>query len=366
MDFLLSDDLKNFSDVFKKFFATSIGPSVLRQELVTAEKRHPRDIDETQKALWQKLAGLGVFSAPLPEAQGGLGMGLISAYLALEESGYFLCPLPLFETLAFGIAPLSLIGNEQAQETLLPLVSEGSLIVTSSVAQISRLAIDAELKDDPKNLLLVPSLFWAKKVLFFRKEKKAISMAMTNSLLPVEKVEIVSTYDLVRHFVNLNIRDEQYDTVSPALSAESLFFLSRLISVFAVAEMLGAARRALDMTLEHVKTRQQFGRAIGSFQAVQHKLADMHLQIEQAAALGRFAAWCADNDKEQFDAAALAAKGFASEVLPLAIEQAIQAHGGIGFTYEYDLHLYLRRALMWASLLGASEDCYRMLGELSV
>ena len=96
---------------------------------------------------------------------------------------------------------------------------------------------------------------------------------------------------------------------------------------------------------------------------MQHKLADMLLRVEQTTSLGRFAAWAADSDPEQLAATALAAKGFAGEAIPLVVEQAIQAHGGIGFTYEYDLHLFLRRARVLAALGGSSDSAYAQLGE---
>src|SRR5262249_46285979 len=121
------------------------------------------------------------------------------------------------------------------------------------------------------------------------------------------------------------------------------------------AELAGIASRTLEMTVEYVKTRQQFGRPIGTFQAIQHALADMHVAAEQLLALVRFAAWAADSDRSQFPDAALAACAFAADEVPSIVECATQLHGGIGFTYEFPLHAFLRRALVTAQLLGGAE-----------
>ena len=137
--------------------------------------------------------------------------------------------------------------------------------------------------------------------------------------------------------------------------------LNHRISVLACAELIGVSRRALELTVDYVSTRKQFGAPIGSFQAIQHKLADVLLSIDSAEALTRFAAWSADHDSRQFVELATAAKGYCSDVLPRAIESTLQAHGGIGFTYEYDLHLYLRRAQMAASLFGTADERYQKL-----
>ena len=116
------------------------------------------------------------------------------------------------------------------------------------------------------------------------------------------------------------------------------------------------------MTAEYVKTRKQFGKPVASFQAVQHKLSDMLMWSEQISSLGRFAAWAADTDRSQFLRSATAAHGYSAEFAPKLVETAIQLHGGIGFTWEYSLHLYLRRAKNLASLSDGCDGAYLSLG----
>jgi alkylation response protein AidB-like acyl-CoA dehydrogenase len=120
------------------------------------------------------------------------------------------------------------------------------------------------------------------------------------------------------------------------------------------------------MTADYVKTRKQFDRAIGTFQAVQHKLADCYLQLEQLEALALFAAWAAESDPAQFYSAVAACKGLASAEVPRIIETTVQVHGGIGFTYEYDLHLLLRRARVVSSLFGGEGQWFEELASLEL
>ena len=156
------------------------------------------------------------------------------------------------------------------------------------------------------------------------------------------------------------------------------------------AELSGAARQAVNLTTEFAKTRHQFGAPIGSFQAVQHHLANMYTESELAATLVRTSARCGNvliesfasgntlstgdtastagsiptpHPLSDFVSSAFAAKGFCSEVVPKIIETAIQVHGGIGFTFEHDLHLYLRRAIVGAQLLGSASTNYRALAQ---
>lgn len=131
--------------------------------------------------------------------------------------------------------------------------------------------------------------------------------------------------------------------------------------VLVASELAGIAQRSVEMTQEYVKTRKQFGAAIGSFQAVQQQLADAYLKSESLISLVQFAAWTYSSSREQLPLAAKSALGFAIDVVPLIVETAIQLHGGIGFTWEYDLHLYLRRARMLSALYALDDSDYETI-----
>lgn len=157
-----------------------------------------------------------------------------------------------------------------------------------------------------------------------------------------------ATLDLSRAYSTLNLAN----VATVALGSISIDQLARHFELLMANELAGICAQVVSMTVEYVKTRTQFGAAIGSFQAVQHRLADMHVQAEAMRTLASFAAWAAQASPEQALLTADAAIGFAAEQGPQIVEGAIQLHGGIGFTWEYDLHLYLRRARMIEACCG--------------
>lgn len=141
-----------------------------------------------------------------------------------------------------------------------------------------------------------------------------------------------------------------------ALSEEASQLFLDLVELLKAAEAYGVARRAMEMTTEYVKTREQFGVPVGGFQAIQHKLADCHALVESLGSLVRFAAWSVQHSPSQRSLTARAVMSYAAEVVPAVCEAAIQCHGGIGFTWEYDLHLYLRRAKVIQAAFPESDE----------
>jgi alkylation response protein AidB-like acyl-CoA dehydrogenase len=139
------------------------------------------------------------------------------------------------------------------------------------------------------------------------------------------------------------------------LGAEALAFLLLRGAVGAAAEMLGASRRCLDMAVEYAKVREQFGQPIGSFQAIRHKCAEMLLEVENSHAATYYAAWALDSGAEDGELAASVAKSYVNDAARKVCGEAIQVHGGIGFTWEFDLHLYFKRAKALEPLYGDAE-----------
>lgn len=157
--------------------------------------------------------------------------------------------------------------------------------------------------------------------------------------------------DIGRSFSSIVLRNVAAKPLSPNIALK----IRSLIRVIGAAEIAGACSSAVNLTVSYAKQREQFGVPIGGFQTVQHKIADMHVQTEAIRALSLFAAWTVDNAVTQMPFAALSAAALAADSGSAVIESAIQVHGGIGFTWEYDLHLYLRRVRQLAAGLGGSE-----------
>lgn len=165
-------------------------------------------------------------------------------------------------------------------------------------------------------------------------------------------VERTSSLDLTASIHSVELKNVEYRS----LSLESSIELLEILYCCKAAEIAGACQRVMEMTLEYVKTRKQFNRPIGSFQAIQQALATAHVDVESLVSLSGFASWAADNSPEQKSLTSQAAIIAACSIGPRVCEVAIQSHGGIGFTWEYDLHLYLRRIQMIASAFGLTSD----------
>jgi len=347
MDFLLSSELIEFRGTLQKFFEASFPPDRIREQLKGHSAAGSDLAARGPNDTWQKLADLGAFLAPVPADRGGMGFGILAAAVVVEEAAFVLATLPIFETLALGTMPLVLCEAGEEVQSILDAVGAGSLRLSGGWLEQNRAP-------------MVPAVAAVESLLFVSEE--ALSRTVSGQV----QFERVPTFDLLRDYSNVTVAASTFlgNIAVPEL-------LAGTTAVLAAAELIGLARRVEAMTLEYLKTRKQFGAAIGTFQALQHKMADMRVAIELAASLTRFAAWAFDNDRAQFLAAAEGAKSVASQSLPDAIESALQAHGGIAFTYEYDLHLYLRRALVTASLFGSSTElcaklARRSLNELSL
>jgi alkylation response protein AidB-like acyl-CoA dehydrogenase len=146
--------------------------------------------------------------------------------------------------------------------------------------------------------------------------------------------------------------------VAPGEAASALAIVRRRALAALALEAVGVATKALELAIEHVKTRQQFGKPIGSYQAVSHQVADTYVETELARSLAYWAAWCVAEDDDQASVAVAAAKSAAAEAAAGACERAIQVHGGIGFTWEHPLHLYYKRA-QWIDSFEGFGDAHR-------
>lgn len=294
MAFLISPDLEQFLESLESFFAGKFPGSVVHGEKIEAK---------SLAADWLALAELGATAAPLPEPVNGLGMGVLAAYTITERAGRWLSPLPVRESIGTVSALIAQVGDVDA--TAAGELASGAVVgvVPGSAAQS----------------------VWS-----------AADLASAKVRSGLRQVELSSLF-----------REKPSDNIIDAT-----------MRLGVAAELAGISSRVVEMTVEYVKTRKQFGKPLAAFQAVQHKLSDMLMWSEQISSLGRFAAWAADNDPSQFVRSANAAFGYAAEFAPKLIETSIQMHGGIGFTWEYPLHLYLRRSKSLSALYSGSDQAY--------
>lgn len=377
LDFLLSKDLVDFQIILQQYFSEEIRSSLLRERFIengAGELIERTTFDEVENKHWLKLAELGALLAAVPEGCSGLGMGALSAEVVISAAASSLVPLPIFETIALGVLPLAALESSEAAQQILRRVAEESLMLSGAFEELMEDSLNAVATQDASGQCSgqwkvcgkyrsVPNASRVAGLLVPARTAGGLGMFFLEPAKLSGNFKRQRSLDLLRPLYELELVDVPLSFLGE-MSAVAVSKCKNSIAVCAAAELVGLGSRVLGMTVEYVKTRQQFGKAIGSFQAIQHKLADMCVQQETASALTRFAAWTLDSDPRQEAQACSASKAYVSEVIPKLIESAIQAHGGIGFTYEYDLHLYLRRAKTLASSFGGRDQHYQEVAKL--
>jgi alkylation response protein AidB-like acyl-CoA dehydrogenase len=337
--------------------------------------RYVREMMEDEigysKEVWRKMAELGWIGLIFPESVGGAGLTLVDLAVVLHEMGRVLVPGPFFSTVLLGGIALAEAGSpEQHKRYLRPLVA-GELKATLALVEASGRwdagGVELEARSDAGGYLLtgtklfVPDAHTADLILVAARTERGRAeegISLFGVEVPKKGVTItlLPTLDPTRKLCEVvfdKVRVGPEELVGP--KGQAWKTISRVLDRAVVglcAEMCGGAERVLEMAVEYAKVRVQFDRPIGSFQAIQHKCADMLLRVEGAKAATDYAAWAVANDTEDAPLAAATAKAYASEAYRSVAADAIQIHGAIGFTWEHDLHLFFRRAKAAEVLFG--------------
>ncbi len=331
MRFAFSDEQQALIDSARKFLSRRATPERVRELMQTEAGYDPQD--------WQVVAAeLGWAAAAIPEDFGGFGLGTVEVVGLMEVMGRHLAPLPFLSTVCMGV-PALLEGGTAAQKTRwLPAIAEAQ--ATVAVALDPVVSADGHLSGTTKavdggtaDLLIVRSQegWWATEG---------------------GTAERLSSMDETRRWASITFEDTPAEPMAP---------LSRALDLGRVAlaaECVGVAEASLEMAVEYAKVREQFGRAIGSFQAVKHICADMLVKLESARSAVWWAGWAAESGEDPLPVVAALALSEASEAAWSCAAENIQVHGGIGFTWECDAHLYFKRARASRTLLGASSAHY--------
>jgi alkylation response protein AidB-like acyl-CoA dehydrogenase len=278
--------------------------------------------------LWNELCELGWPGVAINEEHGGGGLGVVELAGLLEEGGYALAGSPFLAATACGAA-IQEAGSDAQKEAWLPRLATGELTGTLAIA--GELAPDAA---DADVIVLVESDRNGARLL----TGDQASATAAETLDPTRRYGIVAG--------DGSAGEEMPGDLEAALAVGALI---------TSAELVGICQRSLDMTLEYVKDRKQFGRPVGSFQAIQHKCARMLMQTEASRSATYFGAWAADADRNRLIEGASLAKATSSEAGVEVTGSAIQAHGGIGFTWEADSHWFFKRAQLDAAYLGGTK-----------
>lgn len=343
MNFGLNESQEILKESARKFFAGECPIAEVRRLMETETGFDTK--------LWAKLAEQGYTGIIFTEESGGIGLGIVELALLMEEAGRALLPGPLFSTVALaGSVLLAFPGNTQSRKCL-TAISKGEARATVALLEASAswdaadaqmTAVNGKLKGEK---LFVPDAAVADWIIVAAKNGVFLADSKASGM----RIAPMQGMDQTRKLYSV-----QFDN-TPVEKLGEISGIARPLDVATVAlaaEMVGGMQRTLDLTVEYAKTRKQFGKPIGMFQAVQHHCADMYLETESSRSAVYYAAWAVQENAPDAATAASIAKMYASDAARTVGNRGIQVHGGMGFTWENDLHLYYRRAKASETALG--------------
>jgi alkylation response protein AidB-like acyl-CoA dehydrogenase len=356
MNFAFSEEQEELRSAVRRFLQEKSPETEVRRLMETEDGYDP--------AVWSQMADqLGLQSLTIPEEYGGSGFSYVELIVILEEMGSALLCAPYFSTVALAANALLTSGDETAKKELLPGLASGETIGTLAITEdngrwdfegIATQATESKgawTLDGHKSYVLDGHL--AKLILVAARTPAGLSLfAVEGDAAGLTKTSL-PTMDQTRKQARLVFESTPARLVgTDGGAADGLTKTLDLAAVALAAEQVGGAQHCLDSSVDYAKNRIQFGRPIGSFQAIKHKCADMLLEVESAKSAAYYAGWAAAEDSDELPVVASLAKSYCSEAYFHAAAENIQIHGGIGFTWEHDAHLYFKRAKSSELLFG--------------
>src|ERR1700691_2415125 len=343
MQFGLSESQEFLKDSARKFFAGEC-PSAEMRRLMETETAYDAD-------LWSKLTDQGYTGIIFPEAYGGVGLGKVELMLLMEEAGRALLPGPFFSTVVLAGSVLDAVASPAHKQKYLGPICRGEARATVALLESSATwnPRDVQLTASNGNLsgekYFVPDPAVADFIIVVARN----GVFLVNSKSPGLKISPMTAMDLTRKLYVVEFNNTPAEEISPTTDLERAFDIA---TAALSAELVGGMQRTLDITVEYAKTRKQFGKPIGTFQAVQHQCADMYLETESSRSAVYYAGWALEENSPDATVAVSIAKMYASDACRGVGNRGIQIHGGMGFTWENDLHLYYRRAKSSETMFG--------------
>jgi alkylation response protein AidB-like acyl-CoA dehydrogenase len=354
--FALSAEQDEFRRMIRRFVEANASEAAVRKQMETE-----RGWDS---AVWSEMAAqLGLQGLIVPEAFGGQGFGTVELCIALEEMGRSLLCAPYFSTVVLAVNTLLQAGDAEAQGALLPRIASGQAIATLAFAEpsgrwdASGIEATARRRGAAWRIqgtkLYVLDGHTADAVLVAARTEAGVSLfSVAGDAAGLNRTPL-ATLDPTRKQARLDFDGVEATPIgADGAGGAVLSAVLDLAAVALAAEQVGGAQRCLDMSVAYARERVQFGRPIGSFQAIKHKCADVLLEVESARSAAYYAGWCASERGHELPAVASLAKAYCSDAYLHAASENIQIHGGIGFTWEHPAHLYFRRAKSSALLFG--------------
>ncbi len=365
MAFVLSEEQTMLRDMAAQFFA---------EQVPTANLRQLRDADDAlgyDPAIWQQIVELGFAGILIPEDFGGTGFGATGMGIVMQQAGRTLAASPLFATSCLGAGMIMEIGREEQKQELLPQVADGSLLLAVAIDESSHhnpslIACTASKNGDAyvlngQKTFVLDGHIAQKLIVIAREDGAKDATGLVAFLVDANTAGVTITR--TKMVDSRNAANITFDNV--ALSAddmlgngtasrESIEKVLDLGRIIIAAEMLGGVEMVFETTLDYLKERKQFGQIIGSFQALQHRAAEMFCEVEIAQAVVQDGLTAIEENRNDVPQAASLAKARLGDTARLVTNEGVQMHGGIGMTDAVDVGLYIKRARVQAQILGDS------------
>jgi alkylation response protein AidB-like acyl-CoA dehydrogenase len=361
VDFAFSEEQEMLRRSAREFLAKECSPKVVRRLMESG--------DSYDAALWKKIADLGWTALGIPEQYGGVGT-FLDLVVVLEEAGRALLPGPFFSTMGLAVPVILEAGSEAQKKEALTVIASGSARATLAFTEpsgrwdASSVVLPAKQHSGGWRLdgvkLFVPDAEVADYMVVVARSRgegeSGITLFLVKDRPQGMTVKPLETLDMTRRWSEVRFDGVQVDAAAvmgepdkawPALKRALDWATAALC-----AEMVGGVQKVLETSTEYAKTRHQFGKPIGIYQAVSHKLADMLVLSESGRSATYYAAWTVDADAPDRSLASSMAKAYVSDAYRKVAGDGIQVHGGIGFTWEHDMHLYFKRAKSSEVTLG--------------
>jgi alkylation response protein AidB-like acyl-CoA dehydrogenase len=348
VNFAFSEEQEELRKSLRRFLEDKSSEAEVRRLMETTEGYDP--------AVWTQMAQqLGLQGLAIPEEYGGSGFSYVELVVVLEEMGRALLCAPYFSTVALAANALLVSGDDDAKKEYLPGIASGDTIATVAFTEdtgrwdeagitMEATAADGGVRLNGHKMFVIDGHTANLILVAARRNGQIVLHAVDGDASGLTRTPL-STMDQTRKQARLEFSDVAARQIGGedqgwATLAKTL----DLAAVALAAEQVGGAQKVLEMAVEYAKVRVQFGRPIGSFQAIKHKCADMLLEVESAKSAAYYAGWAAAEDNDELPVVASLAKAYCSDAYFHATAENIQIHGGIGFTWEHPAHLYFKRA----------------------
>lgn len=353
MNFDFSDDQKHLKDEANRFLQAECGVDKVRKVLEDGALTYDAD-------LWSKVVAQGWLGAAIPEEHGGLGLGHLELCCIAEELGRALAPIPFASTVYFFAEAIMLAGSDAQKGAYLPKIAAGEIIGAFATSErpgpLSPEAIAAKVQGGKVSGVKLPVTDGgiATHAIVLANEGGKPALFIVDLTADGVKREALETIDPTRDAAKITFDGAGVERLGAVgdgfVLTEQVFDRAAVLLAF---EQVGGADRCLEMAKQYALERYAFGRQIGSYQAVKHRLADMYTKNVLARSNAYYGAWALNTQAAELPIAAAGARISASEAMWYGAKESVQVHGGMGFTWELDCHLFYRRSRQLALVAGA-------------